>query len=253
MEFTEAQVKEAKIFGEFYADLMDNYRNTVKYYLSEDVVLDWFGQTIKGEQKVNMFLKKTLASVKHYLSDAVPAKKIGFRDTHVVKIPKESKKVPLGLLSPPRPTYQKMQTKTPKKSSDPSTSSTSTREREKSKNREQGQGDGFHNHIDLPVSPAKRFKPAEGDFIESDVETVEGESDTVSKIKYMIAEGSIEFHKPSIKKLQTETKWRRPCKLSVAYSSVNCHDCTIFLIIYEGNVKCRRNLMKEFEAEEPEN
>jgi len=25
------------------------------------------------------------------------------------------------------------------------------------------------------------------------------------------------------------------------------------LIIYEGNVKCRRNLMKDFEAEEPEN
>lgn len=156
-------------------------------------------------------------------------------------------------MSPPRISYQKTQTKTPKKSSDPSTSSTNLREREKCPSREQGQGDGFHNPADLPVSPAKRFKPAVGDFVENDVETVEGESDATPKIKYMMAEGSVEFHRPSIKKLQTETKWKRPCKLSVAYSSANCHDCTIYLIIYEGNVKCRRNLMKDFEAEEPEN
>lgn len=88
MEFTDAQVQEAKTFGEFYVDMMENYRNTVKYYLSEDVILDWFGQTVKGEQNVSVFLKKTLSTVKHYFSDAVPAKKIGFRDTHVVKIPK---------------------------------------------------------------------------------------------------------------------------------------------------------------------
>lgn len=88
MEFTDAQAQEAKTFGEFYVDMMENYRNTVKYYLSEDVILDWFGQTVKGEQNVSVFLKKTLSTVKHYFSDAVPAKKIGFRDTHVVKIPK---------------------------------------------------------------------------------------------------------------------------------------------------------------------
>lgn len=88
MEFTDTQVKEAKIFGEFYVDMMENYRNTVKYYLSEDVILDWFGQTVKGEQNVSVFLKKTLSSVKHHFSDAIPVRKIGFRDTHVVKIPK---------------------------------------------------------------------------------------------------------------------------------------------------------------------
>lgn len=72
--------------------------------------------------------------------------------------------------------------------------------------------------------------------------------------RYITSEGAIEFHKPSSKKLQAETKWRRPCKLSVAYSSINCNnDYCIYLIIYEGNIKCRRNLMKDFEAEEPEN
>ncbi|KAJ8984606.1 hypothetical protein NQ317_006068 [Molorchus minor] len=35
MEFTEAERKEAKHFGEFYIDMMENYRNTVKYYLSK--------------------------------------------------------------------------------------------------------------------------------------------------------------------------------------------------------------------------
>lgn len=72
-------------------------------------------------------------------------------------------------------------------------------------------------------------------------------------VRYITSEGAIEFHKPSTKKLQIETKWRRPCKLSVAYSSINCNnDYCIYLIIYEGNIKCRRNLLKEFEGGEPQ-
>ncbi|KAJ8949710.1 hypothetical protein NQ318_013579 [Aromia moschata] len=251
MDFTEAQRNEARTFGEFYIDMMENYRNTVKYYLSQDVILDWFGQTVKGEKTVSLFLKKNLSSVKHFMSVAVPVKKIGFRDTHIVNIPKEPKKIPIGLMSPPRITITRSQTKTPKKQTDPSTSSSNSKDRERDK--ERGQGDGLHNLPDLPLSPAKRFKPSGGDFSDIDLETVEGESDGPPKVKYVMAEGAVEFHRPSIKKLQTETKWKRPCKLSIAYSSTNCNDCTIYLIIYEGNVKCRRNLMKEFEAEEPEN
>ncbi|KAJ8926388.1 hypothetical protein NQ314_021172 [Rhamnusium bicolor] len=113
----------------------------------------------------------------------------------------EQKKIPLGLMSPPRITHQKTQTKTPKKQSDPSTSSGNSREKEKDKDKDRGQGDSFHNPPDLPVSPAKRFKPAGQDFVESDVETLEGESDSTPKIKYMTTEGSVEFHRPSIKKI----------------------------------------------------
>nr|XP_023030178.1 uncharacterized protein LOC111518069 [Leptinotarsa decemlineata] len=251
MDFTDADMKEAKTFGEFYINKIENHKNLFKYYLADNVVLDWFGQTVRGDKKVNEFLKKTLASVNHLLSDAVPAKKIGFRDTHIIKVPKEPKVIPIGLMSPPRTFLPKNQTKTPKKQSIASTS------RHRSP-RERRESDSVNQEVsEFPTSPAKKMKTLAGDFAEMNSETVEDEYDTITtpsqKLKYIVSEGSVEFHKPSLKKLQAETKWRRPCKLSIAYSSTNCTDYTIYLIIYEGNNKCRRNLMKEFEAEEQEN
>lgn len=88
MDFGEVEIKEAKAFGNFYIEKMETERDSLKYFLSEDVILDWFGQTVKGDKNVIAFLKKTLASVNHIISDFKPATKIGFRDTHVVKIPK---------------------------------------------------------------------------------------------------------------------------------------------------------------------
>lgn len=88
MNFGEIEMKEAKTFGNFYIEKMENERDSLKYFLSQDVILDWFGHTVKGNKNVIAFLKKTLASVNHIISDFKPATKIGFRDTHVVKIPK---------------------------------------------------------------------------------------------------------------------------------------------------------------------
>jgi hypothetical protein len=106
---------------------------------------------------------------------------------------------------------------------------------------EMGQGDGAHN-CSLLMSPPKKMKlTAETET----TEIVEGESE-VSPLKYVTAEGSVEFHRPSIKKLQNETKWKRPVKLHIGYTTSSFKDCMIYLIIYEGNLKCRRNLYKEF-------
>lgn len=88
MEFSEEERKEAKAFVEFYVDQMENHTNTIKYYFAETIILDWFGQTITGEKLVTAFLKKTLSTVRHHFSEAFPVKKIGFRDTHVVKMPR---------------------------------------------------------------------------------------------------------------------------------------------------------------------
>lgn len=109
------------------------------------------------------------------------------------------------------------------------------------------------NIIDIPTSPLKKLKTSDVEFVEN-LETLESECDcteSTQKLKYVVSEGCVEFHKPSLKKYQSETKWRRPCKMSVAYTAVDSNDYTIYLIIYEGNMKCRRNLMKDFEAEEP--
>lgn len=72
-------------------------------------------------------------------------------------------------------------------------------------------------------------------------------------IKYAFAEGHVEFLRKSSKKLQRGNKWSRPCKLQVAYSGTDSTNFMVHLIIYEGNVKCRRNLMKDFESAESSN
>uniref|UniRef100_A0A1Y1M9J8 Uncharacterized protein n=1 Tax=Photinus pyralis TaxID=7054 RepID=A0A1Y1M9J8_PHOPY len=103
---------------------------------------------------------------------------------------------------------------------------------------EKGQGDGPHNNC--PESPRKKFKADNGDQITDKPE-----------LKYISSNGHIEFHRRSSKKLQAETKWNRPCKLEVAYSATNFEDCVIYMMIYQGNLKCRRNLMKDFDACDP--
>lgn len=104
---------------------------------------------------------------------------------------------------------------------------------------EKGQGDGLHN-CDLSSSPAKKSR--------LDTESVEGVC-----ISNISMEGSLEFRKKSNKKLQKETKWSRPCKLAFAYTGTNLNDFTLHLIIYEGNSKCRKNLLKDFEGAKPDN
>lgn len=103
-------------------------------------------------------------------------------------------------------------------------------------------------------SPRKRQKMTTTVDV-GDLDVVEGENDNTDvRVKFLTAEGHVEFHRPSSKKLQPETKWQRPCKLHIAYDcSKDIKDSSFYMIIYEGNVKCRRNLMKDFEAEEPEN
>lgn len=88
MDFSKVEQKEAQAFGDFYIEKIENQRETLKYVLSDDVILDWFGQTVNGEKNVIEFFKKTFSSVNHIISKFQPTKKIGFRDTHIIKFPK---------------------------------------------------------------------------------------------------------------------------------------------------------------------
>lgn len=236
--FSNEEHQEAQEFIDFYINAVEN-KNCIRHNLAEDVTLDWFGRTIRGEKNVLSFFKSDISQIKHFLNNAVPAEKIGFRDTHVIKLTKIPKRLSPNLV---RSSNESDHSKTPPK---PSTSSVA----------ENGQGDGLH--VNNLMSPVKKFKPNPklGDFLENSPESdiIEGETEgRLPQIKNVIAEGYVQFHKPSLKKLQSETKWKRPCKLNIAYTSSNSKDNTIYLIIYEGNVKCRRNLLKEFESTEPE-
>lgn len=161
-----------------------------------------------------------------------------FRLIQDLNLSREPQKVTLPFFSPPKSN----EPKTPVKSQ-PSTS----RETRSARKR-----------LSQLSSPAKRpRRNGQGDQIENsptvETELVESESEQAPVVKFMTVTGQVEFRKPSLKKLQTECRWKRPCKLSVAYSSsTSRQDCCIYLIIYESNVKCRRNLLREFEEAEKE-
>lgn len=221
--YTPAETTEAQQFSEFFIDLFENHRDNLVYYLADTATLDWFGHTIKGPKNIVTYLKNSAGSCKHNFSNVSPARKIGFRPNHVIKFSSASRHYkgeisPLRNeeVTPPNLTFSPIiQTRI-----------------------EKGQGDGPHN-CDSSESPRKKCKI---DFREGDG------SGPVPNIKYIITEGHIEFRRKSTKKLQSETKWNRPCKLEVAYSATNFEDCVIYMMIYQGNMKCRRNLLKDFEA-----
>lgn len=85
-KYTKEQREEARKFGEFFTGLMDNHKNCARYYLSETAVMDWFGQTVKGEKSIQEFIMNRLSNCKHNFNSAMPVDKIGFRDSHVVNV-----------------------------------------------------------------------------------------------------------------------------------------------------------------------
>lgn len=121
---------------------------------------------------------------------------------------------------------------TPPQETQPSTSGTETNE----------------NNKKCPLmSPVKKIKLSHNED-DQNQETLEDETVTEPlQLKYLTAEGHVEFHRQSQKKYQKETKWQRPVKLHLGYTYNSIKDCTIYLVIYEGNLTCRRNLLKEFE------
>nr|XP_022903187.1 uncharacterized protein LOC111415659 [Onthophagus taurus] len=235
--FTKEDQEIAQKLMDFYTDLVENHVDFLSYSLSDRVILDWFGKTIKGERNIALHLKDNTKFV-HLLENLQPVFKIGHRDTHIVDVSKKQKSLTLNDSS----SLVNSDEKTPPKTDAGS-----------SHIFEQGQGDGLHN-CELPVSPIKKFKKSNS---VEEVVKIEDEDDMINceecaPIRFVQADGFIEFRKKSAKKLQRETKWKRPCKLEIAYSVVGDKDFTIHLIIYSNEMKCKRNLLKDFESIEDE-
>lgn len=73
---------------DFYINLVENNNSTVRYYLAENVVLDWFGKTVKEVTKVSRFMKDQVGTVTHYLTSAVPVQNVAFKNVHKIKATK---------------------------------------------------------------------------------------------------------------------------------------------------------------------
>lgn len=87
-KYTKEEKDSAKEILEFYVDLVENNNSTVGYYLAENVVIDWFGKTIKDSKKVALFIKDQVAKVTHHLTNTFPSENVAFKESHHVKVPK---------------------------------------------------------------------------------------------------------------------------------------------------------------------
>lgn len=87
--FDENDERKASRFVEFYVNTLDNHKDCFKYYLAENAVLDWFGQTVKGCKNIGAFIKANTSMCTHHFEKIKPVATIGFRETHVIKLPKE--------------------------------------------------------------------------------------------------------------------------------------------------------------------
>lgn len=55
----------AKTFTSWYKQMIDHDRQNLVLYLSDDIVLEWFGRTIKTRKKVSSFLKHDMQCSSH--------------------------------------------------------------------------------------------------------------------------------------------------------------------------------------------
>lgn len=83
--FSDTEQDDARKFGNFIIDLIENHRDSFAYYLSETALLDWYGHTVRTERNIEGFLKNHVGDLVHDFPSFHPAQSIGYRDTHVIK------------------------------------------------------------------------------------------------------------------------------------------------------------------------
>ncbi|CAD6237156.1 GSCOCG00002170001-RA-CDS [Cotesia congregata] len=72
-------LSEAVSFANGYFALADGLIDDLANYLAEDVILDWFGQTIKGRKNVSAFMKFQNVNSRHIIDEINPSTTIEYR------------------------------------------------------------------------------------------------------------------------------------------------------------------------------
>lgn len=57
--------QQARTFVQWYKRMIDNERQNLALYMSDDAVLEWFGRSIKSQKKISAFLKYDMQCSKH--------------------------------------------------------------------------------------------------------------------------------------------------------------------------------------------
>ncbi|XP_029036290.2 uncharacterized protein LOC114872815 isoform X2 [Osmia bicornis bicornis] len=69
-------------FANSYFALVDGLASGLENHLSEDVVLDWFGRTVRGRRNVTTFIEAHKVNSRHIFSEITPVAGIGYKKKH---------------------------------------------------------------------------------------------------------------------------------------------------------------------------
>ncbi|KAK2587281.1 hypothetical protein KPH14_003009 [Odynerus spinipes] len=69
-------------FANCYFALVDGLASGLENHLAEDVVLDWFGRTIRGKRNVSTFIRTHKVNSRHMFASIKPTGGIGYKNNH---------------------------------------------------------------------------------------------------------------------------------------------------------------------------
>lgn len=72
-------------FANSYFSLVDGLAPGLDGHLAEDVVLDWFGRTIRGRKNVADFIKYHKVASRHVFNDITPVGCINYKKSRSVE------------------------------------------------------------------------------------------------------------------------------------------------------------------------
>ncbi|XP_044735933.1 uncharacterized protein LOC123298093 [Chrysoperla carnea] len=245
----------AKIFINWYKDLIENHRERLFAYLGPTIHLDWFGRSCVGCKKVTKLIN-SLDPLRHIIENIEPRKHLTYRNMKNIQ-PK--------LLHKEQGDYDDIHHDSTKYI-DPEDFDDAYYDTNK-------MSVEYADNIVIPHSIptmmdaqlSEPIQPSEDDFhtpekttvlIDVPLENGGGDGGRIS-MKYVVASGYIETISSSTTSPSCSTSAmeivggdtnKQFLKLKIAYSEDPVsNEYTIWYIIYENKNKCRRNLMTQFE------
>ncbi|XP_011304187.1 uncharacterized protein [Fopius arisanus] len=79
------ELSQAVSFLNSYFTLVDGLASDLEDHLADDVVLDWFGQTIRGRKAVASFMKFQKIKSRHVFNEITPKTSIGYRENRSLR------------------------------------------------------------------------------------------------------------------------------------------------------------------------
>ncbi|CAF4762102.1 unnamed protein product [Pieris macdunnoughi] len=270
----------AKNFIIWYKQIIDNERQKLGLYLSEDVTLKWFGRTIRSRKKVNSFFTNHVEHSKHYFTSVESISKLQIKQNRSPRksdsfispscspelkelLPRNGKR---RLFQSPSNSPEWAPGCRPDDEFDGTDKKRPKPDQMQYKNFEHyvlhenndykhssfelnNKGDGVNQSVQEQITPSN-LECGQGDCLPStSSDSNRSHENLNAQLPKLAVEcnGYVEFMRTRNNRADS-AKWERKCKLQICYSEdpLNVGDFIVWMIYYSDESKCRRNLLAEF-------